>query len=39
MAIRNQLGITKENYISALINADPGLEERIGKAEGTLKTI
>lgn len=33
ISIRNRLGITPQNYISSLINADPGLEERIKNAE------
>lgn len=33
ISIRNRLGITPQNYISSLINANPGLEERIKNAE------
>ena len=37
MAVRNSLGITNQNYISSLINAEPGLEERVKNAEDVLK--
>lgn len=30
---RNRLGINEKNYVSSLINAEPGLEERIKNAE------
>ena len=31
-SIRNSLKINEQNYISSLINAEPGLEERIKQA-------
>jgi len=33
VSIRNRLGINEKNYVSSLINAEPGLEERIKNAE------
>jgi len=33
ISIRNRLGINERNYVSSLINAEPGLEERIKQAE------
>ncbi|MBI4707973.1 MAG: M48 family metalloprotease [Candidatus Omnitrophica bacterium] len=33
VSIRNRLGINERNYVSSLINAEPGLEERIKNAE------
>lgn len=32
-SIKDRLGLNKENYISHLINAEPGLDERIKRAE------
>ena len=37
ISIRDQLGITQNNYISKLINAEPGLAERLEKVEQALK--
>jgi predicted Zn-dependent protease len=34
--IRDRLEITENNYVSKLINAEPGLEERIKNAEDTI---
>lgn len=33
ISIRDRLGINDNNYVSSLINAEPGLEERIKQAE------
>jgi len=39
LAIRNKLKIDKTNYVSALINAEPGLEERIKNTEGQVSKV
>jgi predicted Zn-dependent protease len=36
MAIRDRLNITEKNYVSSLINAEPGLEQRVATAETTI---
>lgn len=33
ISVRDRLAINNDNYVSCLINADPGLEERAGNAE------
>ena len=33
MSIREKLNISEKNYVSKLINAEPGLEERVKNAE------
>ncbi len=39
ISIRDKLEITEQNYVSNLINAEPGLEERIKNAEELISKI
>lgn len=36
ISVRNRFGINENNYVSKLINAEPGLEERVRNAEDTI---
>ena len=37
MSVRNSLGISERNYVSNLMNAEPGLDDRVKNAENALK--
>lgn len=38
-SIRDRLGINEKNYLSSLINAEPGLEKRIEDAQGLISKL